>query len=155
MAKRIKKHFSVGNLLALAALFVALGGSAYAGVKIGTSGIKNGAVTAVKLDPNFIQWARISAAGDELNGRYLFTSQRIGTGHYVVNFGRRTSECAINATPQTENETAERLITATTFNNQSDSLTNYRQVEVWSADLQGNPADTRFFLTVVCGQTGD
>jgi hypothetical protein len=61
------------NLIACLALFIALGGSSYAAINlpagsVGTKQIRNGAVTAKKLDPNSIAghiafWAQIRADG--------------------------------------------------------------------------------------------
>jgi len=61
------------NLIACLALFIALGGTSWAAINlpagsVGTKQIRNGAVTAKKLDPNSIAghiafWAQIQADG--------------------------------------------------------------------------------------------
>ncbi|HTU15863.1 MAG TPA: hypothetical protein VMF31_11765 [Solirubrobacterales bacterium] len=61
MTNRIRKHLSFSNVIAALALFIALGGSAYAVGKntIGTSQIKNNAVTAKKIKKNAVVTAKI------------------------------------------------------------------------------------------------
>jgi Tfp pilus tip-associated adhesin PilY1 len=49
MARRILKRLSFANVLAVIAIFVAIGGSAYAGAKISGKLIKKNSVTAAKL----------------------------------------------------------------------------------------------------------
>jgi hypothetical protein len=53
---RLRKHLTFSNIVAVMALFIALGGASYAAVKlpaksVGTVQLKNGAVTMKKLDP--------------------------------------------------------------------------------------------------------
>lgn len=61
MKSRIGKHFSSAHAIALLALFVAVGGTAYAATKIGTNQIRNGAVTAAKIKNNAIVPAKVKA----------------------------------------------------------------------------------------------
>lgn len=80
MTSRIRKYLSFSNVVAVMALFIALGGSAYAVGKntIGTSQIKNNAVTAKKIKKNAVVAAKIkngavsgaklgSVPGDKVN----------------------------------------------------------------------------------------
>ena len=46
---RVRRHLTVSNLLAGVAIFIVLGGVAYAGAQIGTNDIQDGAVTTRKL----------------------------------------------------------------------------------------------------------
>ena len=53
----IRKHMTAGNVIAVAALFLALAGTGYAALKlprnsVGTKQLKNGAVTAKKVKPH-------------------------------------------------------------------------------------------------------
>lgn len=60
--KKFRKLPSPAMIVALVALTVALGGSAYAATKIGTKQIRNGAVTQAKLSKRLVtarSWARI------------------------------------------------------------------------------------------------
>lgn len=65
--KRFAKLPSPAMIVAVTALIVALGGTAWAGIKIGTAQIKNKAVTPAKLSPsvNTLKgWVRIGADGE-------------------------------------------------------------------------------------------
>jgi hypothetical protein len=51
----MKKHLSFANTVALIALFVALGGSAYAAKKLNGKSIKNSSIPAKKLKPGVLK----------------------------------------------------------------------------------------------------
>ncbi len=53
------RRFGFANVVALIALFVALGGGAYAASKIGTSDIKNKAITTPKLDKKAVKGSKL------------------------------------------------------------------------------------------------
>ena len=147
--KRIREKLSFSNVIALIALFVAMGGSAYAGAKIGTSQIQNGAVTGSKLNPKLIQWARISSEGGELNGRGLVRSQKTDTGRYVVTFRKSVDSCGISGVP--DKSVPNNMLVASTKNSgASADVVNGRQVEVTIGDDQGFEVDQDFRLIVVC-----
>ena len=160
--KRVKEKLSFSNIIALIALFVALSGTTYAGVKIGTAGLKNRAVTAVKVSTKAVQWAVISEIGDERNGVGLKTSARVGsdTGHYLVNFQNNVDSCSVTATPAYPGRPV--TIAIATQNRpgegapgQSTIITNDRQVEVRTfASDTGNvtPVDAGFSVAVLCDQ---
>jgi len=57
---RLRRHLSLPNALAGVALFIALGGVAYAGSQIGTDDIQNGAVTNSKLRGNAVTSPKIA-----------------------------------------------------------------------------------------------
>ncbi|MCB0860103.1 MAG: hypothetical protein KDB54_05555 [Solirubrobacterales bacterium] len=57
--KSFTERFTSAHAIALLALFVAIGGSAYAAAKIGTKQIKNNAVTAAKIKKNAVVTAKI------------------------------------------------------------------------------------------------
>ena len=50
----MRKHLSFANVVSVIALFVALGGAAYAGTKINGKTIKNGSIPASKLKANVL-----------------------------------------------------------------------------------------------------
>ncbi len=59
MAGKFRGRVSSAHVIAVLALFVALGGSAYAGIKIGTKQIKNSAVTTKKIKKRAVTTAKI------------------------------------------------------------------------------------------------
>ena len=59
MLKIRAKRPSPSLVISILALFVALGGSAYAASKVGTKNIKNNAITAAKIKKNAITTAKI------------------------------------------------------------------------------------------------
>lgn len=62
MFRTLKSHLNPASLLALVALFMALGGVSYAAAtKIGTKDIRNGAVSAPKLKKNAVTTVKIKA----------------------------------------------------------------------------------------------
>jgi hypothetical protein len=76
MKKRKLRRPSPALVVSMVALFVALGGSAYAATKIGTKQIKNGAVTAAKLRKEAVTAAKIkngSIGGAKLDLAHLGT----------------------------------------------------------------------------------
>lgn len=76
MLRRIRTRITPATVLATIALFAALGGVSYAAGKIGTSQIKNGAVTAKKLHRNAVGTNKVrngavktaKIAGDAVTG---------------------------------------------------------------------------------------
>jgi hypothetical protein len=53
--RRLQKHVSFANVIAVIALFVALGGAAYAGSKINGKTIKNATISKKKLKANVLK----------------------------------------------------------------------------------------------------
>lgn len=149
--KRIREKFTFSNVMALTAVFIAMGGSAYAGAKIGTSQlkknavttpkIKNGAVSKAKLKPGLIRWAHIASSGDELHGSG-FTSTRLSPGIYRVTFVERIDMCALQATPDAG---------WPSFANATvDGGSGGKAALLQLADSTGSLADQQFYLTVIC-----
>src|SRR5215203_3018899 len=67
MISKLRGRISSAHVIALAALFVALGGSAFAAARIGTNDIKKGAVTKQKLHKNAVNSKKVSK--NSLNGK--------------------------------------------------------------------------------------
>src|SRR5690349_14601309 len=60
MLGRVRSRLTYSNVMASAAVFLALGGTSYAALQIGTANIKNGAVTAPKIASNAITGAKVA-----------------------------------------------------------------------------------------------
>ena len=82
MISKVRRRISSAHLIALAALFVALGGSAFAAATIGTSDIKNGAVTKNKLHNNAVTGKKVkknSLTGQDIDEKTLGQVPSAGT----------------------------------------------------------------------------
>lgn len=104
-------HHLRGNAVAYLALFVALGGTSYAAVRIpdnsvGNAQIKNDSIQPVKLNTKYIggevrAWARVNAAGHVIGGGHgiVVTPQGEVPGVYLVSpkkdAGVLPTRCAI------------------------------------------------------------
>ena len=68
--RRVRKHLSFANVMSVAAVFIALGGAAYAGTKINGKNIKNGSISKKKLKANVLKGLDTcpSAASNSTNG---------------------------------------------------------------------------------------
>lgn len=76
MSKVWGKRPSPSLVISVLALFVALGGSAYAATKIGTKNIKNNAITSAKIKKNAVTTAKIkngAVTGAKVNAATLGT----------------------------------------------------------------------------------
>jgi hypothetical protein len=60
MLGQVKGRLTFANVMSCAAVFMALGGTSYAAMQIGTSNIKNGAVTAPKIARNAVGSAQVA-----------------------------------------------------------------------------------------------
>jgi hypothetical protein len=89
MLSRIRKHLSFANVMACAAVFIALGGSAYAVGKnsVGTKQLKNNAVTSNKIKKNAVVTSKIRK--DAIVGAKIrpgaVTTNKIGDGAVTTN----------------------------------------------------------------------
>lgn len=129
MISRIRKHLSFSNVVAGIALFIALGGSAYAVGKntVGTKQIKNNAVTAKKIKNNAITTSKVK------NGAITGSKVKLSSLGKVPSAG--TADTAASATTAT---TADEAATLTGQKNvfvkipagQSVELVKYGQVSI-------------------------
>jgi hypothetical protein len=74
MIGKIRGRISSAHVIALAALFVALGGTAFAAARIGTNDIKSGAVTTNKIHKNAVNGRRVkrnSLSGKDIREKTL------------------------------------------------------------------------------------
>lgn len=105
---------SPAMIVALVALFAALGGSAYAATKIGTNQIKSNAVTAGKIKKNAVTNAKIkngAVTGSKIN---LSTLGTVPSATHAT-----TADSATSATSAKTAETAKTAGTATNFSRYS------------------------------------
>lgn len=105
---RLTNHLRV-NVVAYLALFVALGGTSYAAINlpagsVGTKQLRNGSVTAGKLDPKTIggsvrHWASVSASGLIIAGS-RGARLTVAGAEYKITWGDQfSSRCAALVTP--------------------------------------------------------
>lgn len=55
----MRKRLTYANVMATAAVFLALGGTTWAATKVGTAQLRNGAVTTIKLAPSAVTGAKV------------------------------------------------------------------------------------------------
>ena len=90
MISKLRGRMSSAHVIAMAALFVALGGSAFAAATIGTSDIKDGAVTKDKLHDNAVTGAKVkndSLTGSDLDEKTL---NQVPSANHAANADRAT-----------------------------------------------------------------
>jgi hypothetical protein len=74
MISKLRGRISSAHVIALAAMFVALGGTAFAAARIGTSDIKNGAVTKSKIHNSAVNGRKVkknSLSGKDIDEKTL------------------------------------------------------------------------------------
>jgi hypothetical protein len=109
---RLLRHLSFGNVIALIALFVALGGAAYAGTTISGNSIKNGSIGGGKLKNETI------GAGKLKKG--TITATQIAPGSITSSSIDLTTLGTVpSATTATTAQTATQANSATTANSSS------------------------------------
>jgi hypothetical protein len=97
MLSKLRGRISPAHVIALAALFVALGGSAFAAATIGTSDIKDGAVTRDKLHNNAVNGKKVgknSLSGKDIDEKTL--GQVPSAGHALSADKADSAETANN-----------------------------------------------------------
>jgi hypothetical protein len=145
---RLRPRFTFSNMMASVAVFAVLGGSAYAAATIGTSDIKDGAVTNAKLGGKIqSRWATVHHNGTLINGRKASDAGKVGMAEslYAVTFDRDVSECASVAT-LTEVTGGDNLGFVSTEPSGSDP----NEVIVETRDTGGSTDPRSFHLQVSC-----
>jgi hypothetical protein len=157
------------NAIAYLALFVALGGTSYAAVRlapgsVGIAQLRNGAVTAkklakgsvtaAKLDPKTVggsvrHWAQISASGTiEASSSKAHVNGIPAQGGYVVSWSDTFSnQCAAIATP-----TGSSLILGPSSGYANTHIAGAHPTSVFvdTYNAQGQPVSATFSLAVIC-----
>jgi hypothetical protein len=116
MKRFVPRKPSPALVVALIALFVALGGTSYAALtlpknSVGTKQLKNNAVTGAKIATGAItsnkiaggvvptvMWAVVNSNGSLARSSGGVSSSAINTGTYDVEFSRNVTACAYSAT---------------------------------------------------------
>jgi hypothetical protein len=141
------------NVIAVAALFVALGGTSYAALTINGSQIRNRSIDAVKLDPKTISasiraWAVVYAGSNSASPGASSSRVRvraIGSGEVITwpntRFGRN---CMPSVTPQVTVPTGPYGSVTTQFDPRHGSLTLYG----FGPDKLGRPQAA--YVMIVC-----
>jgi len=154
-------RLSYANVVATLALFIALGGSSYAALKlprnsVGSAQIRSGAVHSSDVADGSLSakdlsasarsgqvfFAHVSAAGKADRGNATFASPG-GTGHYEVGFSQSPAACAWTATLGTIDDT-ESPAGRITVHQDGD------HVGVQTFDSAGNPAALPFDVIMAC-----
>jgi hypothetical protein len=155
---RILNHVRT-NLVAYLALFVALGGTSYAALKlransVGRRQLRNGAITPVKLDRQLTSgsvraWAEVSATGRVLAGegkpRVEVQKGQGATGHYTVTWKVASlRRCVVTGgVPATPSLTVPGFVSATAFAGPAAA-----GVVVYNA--QGQQSALPFWVAALC-----
>ena len=155
---RILRHVR-SNAVAYVALFVALGGTGYAALRlpansVGNRQIQNGAITPVKIDRHLITgsvraWAEVSASGKVLAGegspKAVARTGPDSLGQYLVTWNTESfARCAAAAGVTAPDFTA---LTPGFATAQIDSGPEV-QVDVYNA--QDLPAAMPFWVSLLC-----
>ena len=149
------------NAIALAALFVALGGTSYAAFSlpagsVGSKQLRNGAVTAKKIANGSItpskldartlggsirHWARVSQTGQVLSG---------SGAEYTVSWGTEfSSRCGVLISPAAVPGTAPIADSTGVGINDPGPGKGKTLVYVWTYN-SGSPTPAPFYIAVVC-----
>lgn len=162
----MRPRLSYANVVATIALFIALGGSSYAALKlprdsVGATQIRLGAVRSAEVADGSLQaadlsaaakrglgggavlfWAAVGAGGKAERGTAT-EATLAGTGHYEVAFSRSASGCGYVATLGTTSAT-ETPAGRITVHQDGD------HVGVQTYDAGGSPASLPFQLLMTC-----
>ena len=157
---RLTNHLR-SNAVAYLALFIALGGTSYAAINlpagsVGTKQLRNGSVTAGKLDPKTIggsvrHWAFVSEDAHVIGGSrgVVFLSSR-GAPPYLVSWGSTFSHsCAVLASsPGTEGSAP---IADTIGIHVNEPAHRGDATVVWVSPSNGGTLlNARFYIAVIC-----
>lgn len=167
---RAPRRFGAAHVLALIALFVALGGGAYAASKVGTNDLRNKAVTAKKLDKKAVKPAKLdkeavkenklrddavtnsklahplywAVAGPNalIRSNGATSVQRIAAGNYRVEFETDISQCSYQVTGLDVNQNR--------IGHADRDVTNPQRVFVSLRNTANTRADGEYNLAVHC-----
>jgi hypothetical protein len=143
MVPKILARLSYANIASTLALFLALGGTAYAAATIGSADIVNNSIRGKDIHNRTIQnkdiasgvltprlYGNIASDGTLDKGRGILSSTRAGNGFYVVRFKRNIRNCVLLAS------------IASTSNINPESRT------IGTADYTGNTDNREAFVLI-------
>ena len=141
------------NAIALAALFVALGGTSYAALTINGSQIRNRTIDAIKLNPQTISasirsWAIVYAGTNTASASASSSRVRVsvtGTGELITWSRRRFARnCMVSATPHITVSSGPYSSVSAQFDPSHGSVLLYG----FGPDKPGRPASA--YVMIVC-----
>jgi hypothetical protein len=169
-SRHTQRRFGTAHVLALVALFVALGGSAYAAKKIQTKNIASKAVTGSKIAKEAVKKNKLkdeAVTTDKLGEQSVTSSklahpsywavagpnalirsngattvQRIAAGNYRVEFETDVSQCSYQVTGLDVNQNR--------IGHADDDVTNPNRVFVSLRNTANTRADGEYSLAVLC-----
>ena len=180
MGRKLAEHLSYANVMATIAVFIAVGGGAYAATlakdSVGSKQIKAKAVKKSELADDAVNSAKVadeSLRGEDFapgqgppgmfavvnaNGSLTYGSgatgaSRFATGEYDVTFDRSLSDCAAVATAGLGDRSAPGDTTqpgSTATVELSPSITGLVKVNTAAAATAGEKADRSFVVAVFC-----
>jgi hypothetical protein len=157
MRQWLRSNMSYANVMSSIAVFAVLaGGSAWAAAKIGAGDIKRNAIHSKHIKRKAVTRAKLATPtlfgnfrGDDgslARGKGIVSSQRNGTGFYVVRFNRSISRCTLLAGPSSTNGTnpSSRTVGAAYFSGNDRAFVLIRN------DFNDNRDDADFSLAAFC-----
>jgi hypothetical protein len=82
--RKVRKHLSFANVMSVIAVFVALGGAAYAGTKISGKAIQNGTIAKKKLKANVLKGLDVCPSNAPTNISGICVSASLGPANWDV-----------------------------------------------------------------------
>jgi hypothetical protein len=82
--RKVRKHLSFANVMSVIAVFVALGGAAYAGTKISGKAIQNGTIAKKKLKANVLKGLDVCPSNAPTNISGICVSASLGPSNWDV-----------------------------------------------------------------------
>ena len=164
MLDRLRPRLTYANVMATVAVFVALGGSAYAGAQIhgnqlvdrsvggwkmrddtlGFRQVKESVLGPVPKANGLSLWATVGPNGSLIRGSGVVQALRSDEGRYRITFNRNVGSCAYLATPDSfgpgiAEETRVGLDT-----------TAPAEIVVETRNSNGSDQDSRFHVAAIC-----
>ena len=157
--RRIRSRLTYANVISTLALFLVLGGGAWAAATIGPNDIKRNAVHSKHIKNKAVTRAKLAAPtlfgnfngdnGHLVRGKGVVNAQHPSTGFYIVRFNRNISKCALLAGPSSIDTTnpSSRTVGAAPYTGLPG---NDRAFVLIRNDFNDNRDDADFTLAALC-----